>query len=199
MPDLLRVLGIDPGSTATGWGLLERGGGRLRHLGHGTLRAPRGAALPARLARLQQGLAALCAEHRPDLVVVERVFVAASPRAALVLGHARGVALAAAAAAGLGVREYAAAEIKQAVTGRGGAAKPEVQAMVQRLLGLGRPPARDAADALAAALCHLHGATLRERAPGGGTGPSRLPRSGASGRGRARRPAASRLVVRRAR
>ncbi len=99
-------------------------------------------------------------ERVPDCVAVERVFVAASPRAALVLGHARGVALAAAAAAGLPVAEYAPSEIKLAVTGTGAAHKSQVQAMVGRLLALSPAPARDAADALAIALCHAQGGAL---------------------------------------
>lgn len=150
----IRILGIDPGSTATGFGLVERKGSRLLHVAHGTLRPPRSAGLPQRLAFLHTALAALVTERTPDCVAVERVFVAASPRAALVLGHARGVVLAAAGAAGLDVSEYAASEVKLAVTGSGAAGKPQVQAMVRRLLALGAAPPRDAADALAVALCH---------------------------------------------
>lgn len=163
----MRILGIDPGSSATGWGLVERRGARVLHLAHGTLRPPRGGALGPRLAFLLDGLRGLLCDHAPDCVAVERVFVAASPRAALVLGHARGVALAAAAGAGIGIAEYAPSEIKLAVTGSGSAGKPQVQAMVSRLLALASQPPRDAADALAAALCHAHAgplaALLRDR------------------------------------
>jgi crossover junction endodeoxyribonuclease RuvC len=139
---------------------VERQGSRVVHVAHGTLRPPRGAALADRLAFLHAALVALVAERAPDCVAVERVFVAASPRAALVLGHARGVVLAAAAGAGLRVSEYAPAEVKLAVTGAGGAEKAQVQAMVRRLLALAASPPRDAADALAVALCHAQAGPL---------------------------------------
>ena len=144
----------------TGFGVVERIGPRFVHVAHGTIRPRRGSALAARLAFLQQALVELILRERPDVAAVERVFVAASPRAALVLGHARGVALAAVGAAGLAVHEYAPSQIKQAVTGTGAADKRQVQTMVQRLLVLALPPPRDAADALAAALCHGHAGVL---------------------------------------
>jgi len=176
----MRVMGIDPGSTATGYGVVERAGPGVAHLAHGTLRPPRGAPLALRLSAILDGLAEVIEAHAPEVVVVERVFVSASPRSALVLGQARGVALAGAAARGLPVVEYAASQIKQAVVGTGGASKPQVQAMVRTLLGLPRAPARDAADALAAAICHAHagrlGALVAE-----GAGPARR------GRGHSRR------------
>jgi crossover junction endodeoxyribonuclease RuvC len=156
----VRILGIDPGSTVTGFGVLERAGSRVRHVAHGTVRHAREASLAERLATLQAALAKLIATHRPDVAVVERVFVAASPRAALVLGHARGVALAAVGTAGLPLHEYAPSQIKLAVTGSGAADKRQVQAMVQRLLALAAPPPFDAADALAAALYHGHAGPL---------------------------------------
>jgi crossover junction endodeoxyribonuclease RuvC len=167
----VRILGIDPGSTVTGFGVVERRGSRFVHVAHGTIRPRAGGGLAARLAFLSQALADLIARERPDVAAVERVFVAASPRAALVLGHARGVALAAVGAAGLPLHEYAPSQIKQAVTGAGAADKRQVQSMVQRLLVLALPPPRDAADALAAALCHgtagvvaVHGEARRGRA-----------------------------------
>lgn len=153
---LRRILGIDPGSNVTGFGIVERSGGRIRHVAHGTLRAPRGACLAERLAAIQAGLSRAIEEHRPEIAVVERVFAGRSARSALVLGHARGVALATAATAGLAVCEYTAPEIKLAVVGSGAAEKRQVQAMVERLLALDAAPALDAADALAAALCHAH-------------------------------------------
>jgi crossover junction endodeoxyribonuclease RuvC len=156
----VRILGIDPGSTVTGFGVLERAGARVSHIAHGTVRHPRHACLAKRLATLQAALMELIATHRPDVAVIERVFVAASPRAALVLGHARGVALAAVGAAGLPLHEYAPSQIKLAVTGSGAADKRQVQAMVQRLLALAAPPPFDAADALAAALYHGHAGPL---------------------------------------
>jgi len=150
----MRVLGIDPGSNATGFGLVESSGGRLVHVAHGTVRPPRGAPLAVRLDHLHGAIRRVVAEYRPDVAVVEQVFVAASPRAALVLGQARGAVLSAIGAAGLAVSEYTASQVKQAVTGNGQAAKPQVQAMVKRLLGLERAPASDAADALAVAIRH---------------------------------------------
>jgi crossover junction endodeoxyribonuclease RuvC len=158
----MRILGIDPGSQATGFGVIEGAAGALVHVSHGTLRAPRSAEISSRLATIYRGLREVIENHRPDTVVVERTFVAASPRSALVLGEARGAALAAAGEHGLVVTSYAAREIKQAVTGFGGAAKRDVQDMVRRLLTLERLPASDAADALAAAICHAHRGGLPE-------------------------------------
>jgi crossover junction endodeoxyribonuclease RuvC len=182
----LRIFGIDPGSRATGFGVVERRGSRVVHVAHGTLRARCGT-LAERLAELHGALAHVIEEHRPEAVVVERVFAGRSARSALVLGHARGVALAAAAAATrLPVHEYTAPEIKLAVVGTGNAEKRQVQLMVARLLGLAEPPAADAADALAAALCHAHRGPLAALGPAG-------PRP------RARSAGAGRLVVRRPR
>jgi crossover junction endodeoxyribonuclease RuvC len=163
----LRILGIDPGSLVTGYGVVERRGADVRHVAHGTLRAPRAAALSARLAAIQAALSGVIEAQRPELVVVERVFVAANPRAALVLGQARGVALAAAGAAGLAVEELSPQQVKRAVVGTGTAEKLQVQRMVQRLLGLATLPAADAADALAAALSRAYESARlpRERVP----------------------------------
>lgn len=176
----MRVLGIDPGSHATGWGLIEREAGRLRHCEHGTLRPTRGASLAERLGVLQTALAGLLEAHRPDCVAVEQVFLAerASPRSALILGQARGVALAVAAVRQLPIHEYSARTIKLAVTGHGGAAKREVQSMVKRLLVLDRVPPQDAADALAAAVCHAQASGLPAGARTGRRRPSarRTPR-----------------------
>ena len=179
----MRILGIDPGSNATGYGVLENGQGGLVHLAHGTLRPQRGASVAVRLATIQHQLAEVIALHEPEVAVVEEIFVAASPRSALVLGQARGVALAAAAAAGLSVVEYGARQIKLAATGSGNAAKKDVQAMVARRLGLARAPAADAADALAGALCHAQAGPLGALA----------------GVARSRRPRAPRFVLRRPR
>jgi crossover junction endodeoxyribonuclease RuvC len=156
----MRVLGIDPGSSATGYGVVERDGSRLRHVAHGTLR-PRGATSALRLHALYESLREVARHHAPDVAAVERVFVAQSARSALVLGQARGVALAALGSLGLGVTEYAPAEVKQAVTGVGRADKRQVAFMVRRLLGLERLPASDAADALAAAIGHTQAGALR--------------------------------------
>jgi crossover junction endodeoxyribonuclease RuvC len=157
----MRILGIDPGSLATGYGVVDTVPGGLAHVAHGTVRPVRAESLPARLATLQRTLGEVIRLHRPDVVAVEQVFVAASARAALVLGQARGAVLAAAAGAGLSVVEYAVREIRLAVAGSGAAPKPQVQANVKRLLALERLPAPDAADALAAAICHAHAGRLR--------------------------------------
>jgi len=187
----MRVLGIDPGSTATGFGVVERAGPSVTHRAHGTLRPPRGAPLAVRLATILDGLAAVIESHAPEVVVIERVFVAASPRSALVLGQARGVAMASAAARGLPVVEYAPSQIKQAVVGTGAASKRQVQAMVRRLLALPAAPPQDAADALAAAICHAHAGRLAALLEGEAPGARR-------GRGRGRRGGRG-YVVRRAR
>lgn len=155
----LRILGIDPGSAVTGYGILERDASGLRHVAHGTLR-PRGGTLASRLGQLHRDVAEIIARHQPDVAAVEQVFVAASARSALVLGQARGAVLAALAGGDLPVSEYAAAQTKQAVTGSGRASKRQVQTMVQRLLALEGRPATDACDALAAAICHAQASRL---------------------------------------
>ena len=148
----MRVLGVDPGSSATGYGLVEREGGAIRHLRHGVLRPPRGTELAERLRFLHGELLAIVRAEAPDVAVVERVFLAANPHSALVLGQARGAILASLGEARVTVSELAAREVKKAVTGTGAADKHQMQQMVSRLLQLDRPPASDAADALALAL-----------------------------------------------
>jgi crossover junction endodeoxyribonuclease RuvC len=159
----LRILGIDPGTNATGYGVVERDGARLRHVAHGALRPARAQSMAARLAQIYAGLVDVIAQHQPACVAIEQIFVAASGPSALVLGQARGVALAAIGAAGLPFAELAPQRIKLAVTGTGAAQKQQVQAMVRRLLALDALPTRDAADALAAAICRaqMHGALER--------------------------------------
>jgi crossover junction endodeoxyribonuclease RuvC len=152
----VKIFGIDPGSERTGYGCVESSGSRHRLIACGTLSAPARATFPQRLTTIHAGLAALLARHRPDCVAVENIFYARNVRSALKLGHARGVALLAAAEAGVAVVEYAPAEIKRAVVGYGRAEKPQVQQMMKLLLGLASLPAPDAADALAVAICHLH-------------------------------------------
>ena len=169
----MRILGLDPGSVATGYGLVERRGSQLVHVAHGTLRPPRGVALPDRLAFLHREIVRIVAEHRPVVAAVERCFAGRSVRSALVLGQARGVALAAIAAGGIPITELAPQHVKLAVTGSGAAEKQQVQAMVRRLLALATAPPRDAADALAAAIAiafrgrlaslSIHGSAPRPR------------------------------------
>ncbi len=157
----MRILGIDPGSNATGFGVIERCDGRLIAVAHGVLRLPKGRVLNERLALLYAAILGVIEEHRPDQIAVEQVFVAVNPRSAIVLGQARGAVLAATAACGLAVSEYAPRAVKQSVVGVGNAAKNQVQAMVQRLLNLDVLPPTDAADALALAICHAQAGKLR--------------------------------------
>jgi crossover junction endodeoxyribonuclease RuvC len=155
-----RVLGIDPGSRVTGYGLVVVGAAGASYLASGCIR-PRSAAFVDRLGEIYHGVAALIREHEPHAVAVEQVFVASNPAAALKLGQSRGAAIAAAAAAGLPVAEYAARSVKLAVVGTGRASKSQVQHMVRVLLRLSGTPSADAADALAIALCHVNTARLK--------------------------------------
>jgi crossover junction endodeoxyribonuclease RuvC len=150
------ILGLDPGLGTTGWGLIRADGNRLSHVGNGELKTSPSAPLPERLARLADQLEALLAEHRPDAAAVEEVFVNKNPQSTLKLGQARGVALMCAARAGLEVGEYAARLVKKAVVGTGGAEKPQVHAMVARLLPSANITGPDSADALAIAITHAH-------------------------------------------
>ena len=151
------IFGIDPGSERTGYGCIESDGRRHRLLGCGTIAAPAAAAFPERLHVIHEGLVRQIAAHRPDCVAIENIFHARNVRSALKLGHARGVALLAASAAGVAIVEYTPAEIKRAVVGFGRAEKPQVAQMVKLLLGLDAAPTpHDAADAVAIAICHVH-------------------------------------------
>ena len=155
----IRILGIDPGSRLTGFGVIEVAGAKSRCLTHDVIRLGDGP-LPARLLLLMQRLRELCGEFRPDEVAMEQVFVRNNAASALVLGHARGVAVCAVAEAGVPLHEYAPASIKQAICGSGRAEKPQIQHMVRVLLNLAAKPPEDAADALACALCHAHSRLL---------------------------------------
>jgi crossover junction endodeoxyribonuclease RuvC len=183
------VLGIDPGSRRCGWGVVERRGGRLAVLASGVL-APGDRPVPERLAAILGGLDEVIARFSPAECSVERVFSGASARSALVLGQARGVALAAAARAGLPVFEYAPAAVKLAFTGSGRASKEQMVRTARTLLGVA-PRLADEADALALAVCHLGARVARLRALPGPAGGRALPASAAGSRGAA---AAARLV-----
>ena len=150
-----RILGIDPGLRVTGFGILEARGSELVYISSGCIRAT-GSSLPVRLGVIVRDLAHVIAELCPTEVAVEKVFVNINPHSTLLLGQARGAAIAAAVLAGLPVTEYTAGQVKQAVVGGGRAQKSQVQEMVRRLLALPGVPAPDAADALAAAICHAH-------------------------------------------
>lgn len=153
----MKIFGIDPGSHRTGYGCVESDGRRHRLVVCGTIAAPAHAPLPDRLLAIHGGLQTLIRQYRPDLVAIEDVFHARNVRSALLLGHARGVALLAASEVGVPVVAYTPAAIKHAVVGYGRAEKRQVQSMVRLLLGLDAPPSPyDVADALAVALCHLH-------------------------------------------
>lgn len=155
----MKVLGIDPGTATVGYGVVERTGqlgGAVRLVECGVFRTGPRDPLPVRLAAIHQGLAALLARHRPDVLAVEDIFYAANVRTTVVLGHARGVILLAGAQAGVVVAEYSPALVKKTVVGRGAALKPQVGYMVAKLLQLASPPQpADAADAVAVALTHL--------------------------------------------
>ncbi|MEX0915393.1 MAG: crossover junction endodeoxyribonuclease RuvC [Wenzhouxiangellaceae bacterium] len=158
----MRILGLDPGSRITGVGIID--GEKLieaRQLNLG------GGEMPERLAAIFTGVAGVIAEFRPEVVAIETVFMNRNPQAAIKLGQARGAAICAAVNAGLVVHEYAPRLIKQAVVGRGGADKQQVQHMVRVLLKSSENFGADAADALAVALCHLHSARTARRLPQG--------------------------------
>lgn len=156
------VMGIDPGGTATGYGLVEKDGSRLKLVACGQLSGPPQEPFPKRLHQLYRGLCGLITEHRPGCVAIERPFFAKNAKSTLRLGEVVGVAALAAAEYGLPVSEYAPLEIKGAVTGYGRAGKHQVQRMVKVLLGLSdAPEPLDAADALAVAICHHQVATLK--------------------------------------
>ena len=149
----MRVLGIDPGSTCTGYGVLEDGGGEPRIVASGVIRTSKGP-LSLKLRKIFEGLEEVISAHQPDVVVVEEVFHARTATSALGLGPARGVALLAAGRAGVEVHEYSARKVKQTVTGHGKAEKQQVRSILKAMLGE-LPAQLDASDALAVALCHL--------------------------------------------
>ncbi|MEX2481083.1 MAG: crossover junction endodeoxyribonuclease RuvC [Gammaproteobacteria bacterium] len=149
------ILGIDPGSRVTGYGVVSVERHRVTHVDDGCIRLG-DIPLGERLVILFDALSAIIAQHLPAEAAVEKVFMNRNADSALKLGHARGVAMLAAAKGGLAVNEYAATLIKQTVVGRGHADKLQIQHMVTALLRLERAPQADAADALAAAICHAH-------------------------------------------
>jgi crossover junction endodeoxyribonuclease RuvC len=164
----VRVLGIDPGSQCTGFGLVDVAGPRLSYVASGVIRTPHGE-LATRLCEIFSCMRRIVAQYQPQEIAIERVFVNRNPDSALKLGQARGAAICGTAEANAVVFEYATREIKQAVVGSGSAEKTQVQLMMRSLLRLDGPVAADAADALAAAVCHaLRGqvrASIRAAAP----------------------------------
>lgn len=170
MRSVIRILGIDPGSAATGWGVVDVDGPRLSFVAAGVIRPRREDSRANKLASIVEALRRLIEAHRPDEAAVEETFVNANPRDALVLGEARGAALVAAAEAGLEVAEYATNAVKKAVVGRGHAEKAQVKSMTRVLLPAAGDQPADAADALAVAICHAHSrgarALMRKAAAG---------------------------------
>jgi crossover junction endodeoxyribonuclease RuvC len=158
----MRVLGIDPGSRRTGYGIIEARGNLYACLASGPIVPGAKLDLPARLEAIAARIDELVTEFAPDCVSIEEAFYHESVRSTLVLGHVRGALMLTAMRRGLPIAEYSPREIKLSVAGNGGASKEQVQFMVQRLLKLARVPQADAADALAASLCHLHRARRSE-------------------------------------
>jgi len=155
-----RILGIDPGLRITGFGIIDRRGSKLAYVSSGCVKTNESASLPERIGTILDGIAQVIAAHSPQQAAIEKVFVNVNPQSTLLLGQARGAAIAALVTASLPVAEYTALQIKQAVVGQGKAAKEQVQNMVMRLLQLPGEPSPDAADALACAICHAHGGQL---------------------------------------
>jgi crossover junction endodeoxyribonuclease RuvC len=158
------ILGVDPGLNCCGWGVVLSDGARLSHIAHGVIKPPPQQQLASRLHDLFEGLSAVMAAYQPHEAAVEETFVNSNARAALALGQARGVALAAAARTGLVVAEYAPTTIKKAIVGSGAADKTQIAFMVRRLLPTAGDVTADAADALGVALCHAAHGGFRRRA-----------------------------------
>ena len=157
----MRVLGIDPGTAITGYGVVGEVDGELQPLASGVIKTPADQPLPRRLQLIYRAVSDLAKEWKPTAAAVEELFFSKNVRTAMSVGHARGVTLLALADAGLDVAEYTPLAIKQAVTGYGNADKAQMQEMVRLLLRLNKVPRPDdAADALAVAICHLHSARL---------------------------------------
>ena len=160
---MIRVIGIDPGSRYTGYGIVEGDGNRLRHVMNGTITLPGALPLPERLNIIYRRLSAIIGEVEPTCMATENVFFAKNVKSALSLGQARGAAILAAVTVGLPVFEYSALQIKQAAAGYGKAGKDQMVKMIQYLFKLQEPPNSNAADALAAAICHLNTQASRVR------------------------------------
>jgi crossover junction endodeoxyribonuclease RuvC len=162
LSDDRRILGIDPGSRITGFGVVDFVGDNPTYVASGTVSSPDGD-FPDRLRQIFTSVGEIVAEYRPAVVAIESVFMHKNAGSALKLGHARSAALCATFEHDVEVVEYAPREIKQAIVGTGAASKQQVQHMVVALLGLEAAPAEDASDALAAALCHGHQRRIRAR------------------------------------
>ena len=160
---MTRILGVDPGSLITGYGLIETAGSAAQFVDCGCIRTPNDHPLAERLKEIFSGISRVIRDYQPDELAIEQVFISRNPGSALKLGQARGAAICAGAVFGLSVSEYSPRAIKQAIVGKGGADKDQVQHMVRALLNLSQRPPADAADALAVALCHGHTACTARR------------------------------------
>lgn len=163
----VRILGVDPGSRFTGWGVIEQEGSQIKHLASGRIEAHKAGELPERLVMIYDQLAEVLWEYRPDESALEKIFVSVNGQSTLVLGQARGAALLGLAKGGVAPAEYSATQVKSAVVGQGRAGKDQVNAMVQVILGLqGQKLLEDQADALAVAICHANSRHFSQAALG---------------------------------
>lgn len=159
----MRILGIDPGTRITGYGLIDKHGNRLQHVDNGAIYTKSDDALPQRLKIIFEGLIEVIERYQPDVVAIEQVFMAKNPQSALKLGQARGAAIVASVSSGRPVSEYSALQVKSAVVGYGKAGKGQVQQMVKALMKLPEIAQEDASDALAVAICHANSSHLTNR------------------------------------
>jgi crossover junction endodeoxyribonuclease RuvC len=164
---MTRIIGIDPGSRRTGYGIIDVVGGKIAYVSSGIIRLPE-KSLPDRLKIIFDGVSQLIEQYQPEQMGIEEVFLARNASSALKLGQARGAAIVAGVNADLSVGEYSARSVKQSVVGTGAADKTQVQMMIVQLLKLSESPAEDAADALAVAICHAH--SMRTQAALAGSG-----------------------------
>lgn len=159
----MRILGIDPGTLVTGYGLIQEDKGRLSHMDNGGIFPPRKRPLSERIGYIHDQIELLINKYGPDMVAIEDIFVAKNVSSTLKLGHARGAAMVAVVRSGLPLFEYTANQVKLAVTGYGHASKEQIQKMVRTLLKLPDIAFTDASDALAVAICHLHSHRLQKK------------------------------------
>lgn len=164
---MLKILGIDPGSRVTGYGIIESDGNQSQHIASGCIRLS-GDNFPNRLGQIFQKVSEVIQQHQPDVMAIEEVFVAKNAASALKLGQARGAAICAGITHGMDVSEYTPRMVKQSVVGNGGADKAQVEQMVRLILKLTTPLAADQADALAIALSHAHAGSTQQRLAAGG-------------------------------
>ena len=159
----MRVLGIDPGSNITGYGIVEVSGNTYTHIASGDIKLKKTQSLAEKLLTIHNSIKDLIRDFKPESMAIENVFFAKNARSAIILGHARGAALLSASSMGLEVSEYSPTEIKKAVTGHGRADKKDMQKMIGLLIGKDLTTSSDSADALAIAICHLNNSGLNRR------------------------------------